>query len=305
MRVLAVGLALSGLVLVGCAQDSPERSEGRLKVVAAFYPLEEAAKQIGGNRVEVKNLTPPGAEPHDIELTTDQFDDVIDADVVLHVGGGFQPALEEALDRATGVVLDVLDDAPVRAIDDDDDGEADHSGTGPADPHIWLDPAQWAAAAERIARVLTKADPDNAGNYRNGAGVYTDALEELDEEFEEGLSVCDRHIFVTSHASFGYLADRFGLGQNSIAGLSPEAEPDAERLAELADFVEEHDVTTIYYETLVTADVAKTLARETGAEVGVLDPIEGLTSEQIGNGEDYASVMRENLEALRSGLGCR
>ncbi len=296
MRRLLLGGIVLALVVVGCSQGGPKSASGDLSVIAAFYPLAEAAKQIGGDRVEVKNLTPPGAEPHDIELTTDQLDDIIDADVVLYLGRGFQPALEEAVDQAKGVALDLLEGEDLREA-----AAQEHA----VDPHIWLDPPRWAAAVERIAVALAEADDDNADGYRDGAREYADRIEELDEEFEEGLGFCDRHLLVTSHGAFAYLATRYGLQQESIAGISPEAEPDPEHLSELSDLVKEHGVTTIFAEVLVSEEVARTLARETGAQVATLNPIEGLTPDQIGNGEDYASVMRENLEALRAGLGCK
>jgi zinc transport system substrate-binding protein len=289
MRRLVLGVLIISIVLAGCAQKTPSGTDDAMTVVAAFYPLAEASEQIGGLRVEVTNLTPPGAEPHDLELSTDQLDEIIDADVVVHMGEGFQPALEEAVDRAEGVVLDVLEGEQLRG----------------RDPHIWLDPQRWAGVVDRIGDTLAKSDQEGAATFAKNERDYLRDIAELDSEFEDGLASCDRDVLVTSHAAFSYLAERYGLEQHSISGISPEAEPDPEHLAELADLVKEEGVTTIYTETLVSADVAETLAREAGVELATLNPIEGLSELQLQAGEGYVSVMRDNLDVIREGLGCK
>lgn len=302
---------LGALVLsvAACAQPTDEGGDrgDRLRVVAGFYPIAEAAEQIGGAAVEVDNLTPPGAEPHDLELSSDAVDTIIDADVVVYLGEGFQPALEDAVARTEGVVLDLLEgETLIQRGEDEHADEEEHAEEeeGAHDPHVWLDPQRWGRLVQRIGSALADADPDRADAFGSAARAYADELAELDEEFNEALGDCDRNTIVTSHAAFGYLADRYDLVQESISGVSPEAEPDPRRLSELAELVEREGVTTIYTETLVSPAVAETLAREAGVEVGTLNPIEGLTEEEVDDGEDYASVMRQNLGALRDGLGC-
>lgn len=294
--VLLVALvALAG----ACARTGPEAGPGSpVTAVAAFYPPAEAVAEIGGNRVEVTNLTPAGAEPHDLELDPAALESVVDADLVLYVGGGFQPSLDAALGRAGGELLDVLEGLPLREAAGDHGHDAeDHDGD--VDPHVWLDPRLWARAVSRIAEVLARLDPGGAESYGNGAARYLGALERLDGDYERGLASCERDLIVTSHASFGYLADRYGLRQEAVAGVAPEAEPDPRRLAELADLVSREGVTTVFTEVLVPPQIARTLARETGAGTAVLDPIE---SEPEGG---YAAAMRRNLSALREALGCR
>lgn len=298
MTVWRVVLLVAVLLAASCgAGEQPE--SGRIEVVAAFYPVAEAAERIGGEDVDVTNLTPAGAEPHDIELTSSQLDRVIDADVVLYLGRGFQPALEEALPQATGAVVDLLEGQELAEADDhDDEAHEDQS----VDPHIWLDPLRWAEVVERIADALAEVDPE--GGYADRADAYGVELDALHADFASGLADCERSLIVTSHAAFSYLAGRYGLEEQAVSGIAPEAEPAPDRLAELADLIEREGVTTVYTEALVPPEIARTLARETGVAVSTLDPIEGLTSSQIERGEDYASVMRQNLEALRDGLGC-
>jgi zinc transport system substrate-binding protein len=293
----AVALAL---LLTGCGSSSASNDEGTTSVVASFYPLAEAAERVGGDLVTVENLTPPGVEPHDLELAPDDIESIATADVILYLGGGFQPAVEDAIAEAEdAVVVDALD-----AVDTDaaPPGEADEGLT--VDPHVWLDPARFEQVVRSVADALSEADAANEPTFASNADAFVAEIAELDEEFRTGLSDCERTTIVTSHEAFGYLADAYGLTEVAITGLSPEAEPDAKRLAELRDLVVREGVTTIFAEELVSPDVAETLANEAGVTVDVLDPIESLTDAQVEAGQDYVSVMRENLDRLRSALDC-
>jgi zinc transport system substrate-binding protein len=297
-RVLAAVALMVVATACGAADQGGEPADSRPKVVAGFYPLFEAAQRLGGDRVQVSNLTPAGSEPHDLELNSRQIDRIEDAAVVLFLGRGFQPALESAADRAQGTTVDVLAGArdllPAPAGDDDLD----------IDPHVWLDPALFKAIVGEVATALSEADPPNRATYEANAAAYTRELDDLDAAFVKGLAQCDRKTIVTSHAAFSYLARRYALAQEPIAGLEPESEPSPRRLAELAARVRADGTTTIFYETLVSPKVAESLAREAGVRTAVLDPLEGLSDEDAKAGKTYVSVMRENLTALRQALGC-
>jgi zinc transport system substrate-binding protein len=284
MRLIVILILIStcGLALVACGSGSAGGSgSGKETVVAAFYPLAFAASEIGGDSVDVKNLTPPGAEPHDIEVSPQDVAEVRDADLVLLLGHGFQPQLEDAAGNADNVAL--LLDTPGLVV---------HANE---DPHVWLDPVRYARVVERIGQLLGKPAAANELEQR---------LADLDTEYRMGLAHCARHEIVTSHEAFAYLAERYGLEQIAITGLSPEAEPEPGKLQDVVDLVRAHGVTTIYFETLVSPRIAETVARETGAKTAVLNPIEGLTEEDAFKGEDYFSLMRANLSSLRAGLGC-
>jgi zinc transport system substrate-binding protein len=256
-------------------------SAGPDTVVASFYPLAFAAEEIAPG-VPVENLTPAGAEPHDLELSPIDAASVRDARLVLLLGQGFQPQLEDAAGDGDNV-LRLLDTAGLDLLPN-------------GDPHVWLDPVRYATIVERIGQSL---------GAEEAASKLAARLDELDAEYREGMANCERHEIVTSHEAFAYLAQRYGLEQIPITGLSPEAEPQPADLAHVVDLVKERGVTTIYYETLVSPRIAETVARETGAQVAVLDPIEGLTPGEIANGDDYFTRMRANLRALEEGLGCR
>lgn len=278
-------LAVFCWALVGCGGASESTGSDRVRVVAGFYPLAEAARQVGGNRVQVDDLTPAGAEPHDLEMTTKERDRTEDADLVVVLGGGFQPAVETAARARSGETLTV--------------------GSASDDPHIWLDPHEMVRIVDRVEYALIGVDSDNARRYARNAGVYREQLDALDREYTQGLATCVRRTIVTAHDAFGRLARRYDLVAEPIAGISPDQEPDPKRLAELADLAERDGVTTVFTETLVSPKVARTLAKEAGGLLtAVLDPLESLSETQRTAGANYISVMKKNLQALRKALTC-
>ena len=285
--------ALSACATSTSASDGASSSSAP-SVVAAFYPLQYAAEQIGGSAITVTNLTQPGVEPHDLELSAQQVAEIANADLVLYVKG-FQPAVDEAIaQQAADRAIDVS--ASLALL------EADHEDEhGVTDPHVWLDPANMAAIGTQIATRLAEISPDKAADFQKNAGSLTAEMAALTDEYRSGLAQCRTSTMVVSHDAFGYLAKAFGLNQVGISGLSPEAEPSPARLKDVAAVVAQEGVSTIYYETLVDPKVAQTLADETGATAAKLDPLEGLAQ---GSSGDYASVMRENLATLITGQGC-
>lgn len=270
------------LATAACGGDT----SGEQRVLGALYPLAFAAEQVAPADVEVTSLTPPGAEPHDLELAARDVGRVRDATLVVYVGRGFQPALEQALDDRDGPSLDVLEQVELL----EGSGEA-----ATVDPHVWLDPLRFQAIARAIAEALGRP---------SAADALATRLQELDGEYRRGLAHCERRELVTSHAAFGYLARRYGLEQVPLLGLSPEAEPAPQRVARLVRDVRRTGATTVFSEKLLSPRLAETIAREAGATTAVLDPLEGLTPEELEAGDDYFTVMRENLAALREALAC-
>jgi zinc transport system substrate-binding protein len=273
---------------------------GRLQVVTSFYPLEEAAARAGGDRVDVQDLTPPGVEPHDLELTPGDLEAIGSADLVIYLGGGFQPAVEDAVaSAATGSTIDVLS-----VVGQAEPLLPDAEGELTDDPHVWLDPQRYAVVVGAVADALDRADPDGAAGFDRNGSTFEEELATLDDEFRRTLEPCRGDLLVTGHEAFGYLAQRYGLEQVGVTGVSPEAEPTPDRVAEIRSLVEHDHVTTVFAEAQLPSDAVETIARETGATVAVLNPIESLTDEERANGQDYGSVMGENLAAMKEGLPC-
>ena len=297
-RVLAALLALC--VTTGCAARAAASgyTDGRLNVVTAFYPLLFLAERIGGPQVRVTDLTKPGAEPHDVELNPHQVGQIVDAGLVVYLKG-FQPAVDQAVSQeARGRALDAASVVPLLPLSTSTDGEKETAHG--RDPHVWLDPVRYATIADAVGARLGQADPAHAADYTARAASLHRQLDALNADFAAGLKTCQRREIVTSHSAFNYLATRYGLTQIGITGISPEAEPAPRRLAAVAAEARRTGTTTIFFETLVSPKVAETLAREVGAKTAVLDPLEGLTEP----GGDYFSVMRSNLAALTTALGC-
>jgi zinc transport system substrate-binding protein len=292
VKILQVGLAVTLAALVagcGIGRGAAAR-DGKLEVVASFYPLAFVASQGGGARVTVGNLTPPGAEPHDLELTPGAIGRLKRADLVLFLSGHFQAAVEKAVPMArrsldarsvAGPVLDSPEEP------------------GTADPHFWQDPSRMVNVAGAVAAKLESIDPSHASTYRRNADALIASLREVDAAYRSGLASCRRHEIVTSHAAFGYLAKRYGLTQIPIAGLDPETEPTPKRIADVVGLVRKYQVKTIFYEKLVSPKIAQTIAREAHVGTDVLDPIEGVRLP-----DDYLTVMRRNLGSLRRALDC-
>lgn len=310
----AGALTVTSLSACSPGSSAPDSSsDDRLHIVTAFYPLQFTAERIAGDHAHVTNLTRPGAEPHDVDLSPKDVARMSDADLVVYLRG-FQPAVDTAVTQVgDGDVLDVgtipgvLDHGSAASNDGQhedhahDDGHA-HDQTGRPDPHFWLDPLRLAKVGDQLAERLADLDPDHATTYRRHAADLRDDLEALDEEYETGLASCTERTLVTSHEAFGYLARRYGLEQIGVEGLTPDREPSPAQIGKVARFVRAHGVSTIYHETLVSPRIAETLAAETGTRVAVLDPLEGLTRDSAGR--DYFAVMRANLETLRKGQSC-
>ncbi len=281
-RGLATGVVVALVlgIVPGVAAAASKQS-----VVAAFYPVAYAAQRVGGDRVDVTNLTPAGAEPHDLELSPDQIDEILDADLVVDLGQGFQPAVEKAAEQRDGPTVPLL-------------------RPGTKDPHIWLDPVRMEGIVRTVQRGLTCVDPKGRAVYARNAQRFLTELAALNTRYANGLATCTRKVVVTGHEAFGYLAARYGLRQEGVAGLSPDAEPDAKRLGQLTDLVKRLGVTVVFTEALVSPRIADTLAREAGVKTETLNPLEGLTDAQLRGGANYVTVMDDNLVKLRGALGC-
>jgi len=304
MKHLVFALSALALLGAGCGIAGEDAAgSGGPEVIAAFYPLEFVASEIVGDSATVTNLSPPGIEPHDLELAPGQVRSLAEADLILYLGEGFQPAVEDVIGELSGTALiDGLEtqDGLLQGSDQDEDEVEEEHEEGASDPHIWLDPTRVASLGNSVADEMARIDPDNADHYKDNASDLVNALDELDEEYSSALENCERNELVVSHEAFGYLTDRYGLEQVGVSGIDPESEPSPARVAEVAEFARDHGVTTIFFEEQVAPDIAQVIADEIGAEVEVLDPLEF----EPEGGSDYFDVMRNNLDSISTALGC-
>ena len=284
----------------------PAPAAGKVRVTASFYTMEEFARQVGGDKVDVTTLISPGVEPHDYDPTPQDIAGVHDSQVFIYNGAGLEPWADRIrgdLEAGGVVVVRASDGISLMAPDaSTGDGGADNYRY---DPHVWLDPGLAQKEVDNIRDGLIRADPDNRETYEKNAEAYKQKLAELDDAFRTGLASCSRRDIVTSHQAFKYLGSRYGLDVMAISGLSPDQEPSPQKLAEVAAFARQHDIHYIFFERLVSPKLSQTIATEVGAATLVFDPLEGLTQEEMDQGKDYLSVQRENLNNLRIALDCR
>jgi len=314
-RRLISGTAVAAATLLGlgtlsaCSDSSAADSSGKLDVVASFYPMQYLAEQIGGDLVGGTSLTQPGQEPHDLEISAKQTAQLQEADAVLYLKG-LQPAVDDAV--AQSGVKTRVDAASLTSLEkhgNEVGGHAaehdDHAGeeSGGTDPHIWLDPVKYAEVASGVGKALEKADPDHAATYKKNTEALVKKLDGLNTQYKTGLKNTKTKVFITTHAAFGYLAERYGLTEEAITGLDPESEPSANRVKGLEKMAKADGVSTVFYETLVSDKTAKTIAADANLKTDVLDPIEGITGKS--RGDDYLQVMESNLKALRTALGAK
>lgn len=314
---LAGAVALAATALTACSgtAGAAGAKDGKLDVMASFYPMQFLAEQIGKDHVKVDTLTKPGVEPHDLEITPKQTAQLGEADVVLYLKT-LQPAVDKAVaqsgvknivDAATLTKLEVHgtsghDDHEHAAEGEGDGHDHSHSEAG-EDPHVWLDPVKYAEIAKGVGAALATSDPDHSADYQKNTDELVAKLGTLDTEFKDGLKNTASKTFITTHSAFGYLAERYGLDQEGISGVDPESEPSPARMKELQSLAKQDNVSTVFFETLASDKTAKTLATDTGLKTDVLDPLEGITDKS--QGADYFEVMRANLKNLQKALGSK
>ena len=302
--------ALGLTTLTACGGDTAAAGNtDKFDVVASFYPMAFLAEQIGGKHVNVTSLTQPGQEPHDLEISAKQTAALQESDAVLYLKG-LQPSVDEAVEQSGHETK--IDAATLTTMEHHGNEVGGHSAEHDdheneelegKDPHVWLDPVKYAEVAKGVGAAFEKADPDHADTYKTNTEALVEKLGALNDQFTNGLKNTDTKVFITTHAAFGYLAERYGLTEEAISGLDPESEPSAARVKDLEKMAKADGVTTVFYETLVSDKTAKTIAADANLKTDVLDPIEGITDKS--RGKDYFAVQEANLKALQAALGAK
>lgn len=319
LKTVFAAVAAGALLFTGCSSATPQSGSSggassqatspKLNVIVAFYPLQYASEAVAGDRATVTNLTTPGAEPHDLELTPKQIASLGSSDLVVYLKG-FQKQVDDAVAQQTPKnVIDVSTVVEMRHLNEADH-DHDHAATaspdahdhGGVDPHVWLDPSNMSKIAAAVGAKLAEIDATGKDAFASNVKKATEDLATLDGAFKTSLASCKVKEIITTHEAFGYLTARYNLTQIGISGLSPDAEPSPARIAEVHALAKKHGVTTIFYETLTSPAVAKSIAGDLGLKTDVLDPIEGITKDS--RGRNYLEVMQANLTALKTANGC-
>lgn len=271
----------------------------KIAVATSFYPLYFFASQIGGDKADVFNITPASAEPHDYEPTTQDVVRITTSNLLVLNGGALEAWGDKIKDQLKGSKVLVVTAGEGLA-----DKTLDENGKTIQDPHIWQNPLLAKKEVAVIEKAYEKIDPKNAVYFQANAEKLLAQLDQLDAQYRAGLASCMLKDFVTSHAAFGYMAAQYGINQISISGVSPDEEPSSQKLAEVADLVKKENIKVVFFETLVSPKLSDTIAQETGAKAMVLDPIEGISQEDLAKGHTYLTVMKDNLSALQDALVC-
>lgn len=281
---------LAFLLLAGTFLPHPSLAAEKLTVVASIFPLYEFAREVGGERVEVSLLIPPGSETHSWEPRASDVTRIRQASLFLYLGEFLEPWAPRVLDAA-GVKASL--------------GAGQGLARAGEDPHLWLDLSLDLGMVDAIASRFARLDPPGAEGYRARAADFKQRLARLDEDFRRGLADCPRREFVfAGHSAFGRLAARYGLAQIAVSGPSPESEPAPRTVASVVRTLREKGLGTVFYEELVNPDLARVIAAEAGAATLPLSPGHELTLEQWKGKATFLSLMEGNLANLRKGLGC-
>lgn len=314
-RLKGVALFLLGMVFfAGCGAKAIAptftNTTGKLKVAASFYPMYEFTRMVGGEHIELVTLTPVGVEPHDWSPSSGHLKTLNQAAVLVYNGLDIEPWVTKTLKSLDNKQIVAVEASRglelIKAVEvDDEPGHAPMDSIEKMDPHLWLDPISAVGQVKVIRDALIQTDPTNKASYEINAGVYIKELETLDAEMKRGLMGCGKDEFFTTHSAFGYLTARYGLVQHAMMGLAPDAEPTPKTMSKIVAEAKEHQITYIFFETLVSDKLAKLVAKEIGAQTLVLNPLEGLTDEDLKAGKNYLSVMRDNLANLRLALECK
>ncbi len=298
---LVLGVVVIGLLTIVIKNNggSPSISSHKPEVVASFYPLYFFTSQIAGDKADVFNITPAGAEPHDYEPTAQDITKIENSTLLVLNGGGLEPWADNVKEN-----IDSKKTAIVIAGEGLTTQEVVEEGEKITDPHVWLSPVLAEQMVDKIEAGLEETDPNNASYYESNAQTLKSKLGALDAEYKQGLTTCKEKNIITSHAAFGYLATTYRLNQVPITGISPDAEPSPQELAQVAKFARDNHVKYIFFESLVSPKLSQNIATEVGAKTMVLNPVEGLTGDEIASGKDYFSEMRNNLANLKIALQC-
>ncbi|MGM7681211.1 metal ABC transporter substrate-binding protein [Cytobacillus sp. Hm23] len=318
------------LILAGCGNSEIVKTgisdNEKVTIYTTIYPLEDFAKKIGENYVDVKSIYPPNVDAHSFEPSAKDMVALAKADLFIYSGVGIDAFAENAIKSLKNESVTILEagegiellessqneehhheeqnaDAEEHGHEDESvEVDNDEHNHGDYDPHIWLDPLRAIELAENIKNKLSELKPEHASIFESNYIRLKDNLEKLDEEFRSTIESSKTDIILVSHAAYGYWEERYGIEQIAITGLSPTQEPSLKQLQSIIEESKKHDIHYVIFEQSVTPKVVKTIQKELGAESLTLHNLESLTEENIKQKDDYFSIMRMNLHTIKTAL---
>ncbi|HEM5147804.1 TPA: zinc ABC transporter substrate-binding protein AdcA [Streptococcus suis] len=297
-------LSVSALLLGACGNSTASTEDGKLNIVTTFYPVYEFTKQVTGDEANVELLVKAGTEVHGYEPSAKDIARIQEADAFVYENENMETwvhDVEKSLDTTKVNVISATEGMLLLPGGEEEHEGHDHSEEGHShayDPHVWLSPERAITLVENIRDSLVAKYPEKKAVFEKNATAYIEKLEALHTQYTETLTAAKQKYFVTQHTAFAYLALDYGLKQVSITGVAADEDPTPTRLAELTEYIKQYGIKYIYFEENASKSVAETLAKETGVQLDVLNPLESLTDEDMKNGKDYISVMEDNLTAL-------
>lgn len=299
-------LIVGAAVFFAVNTSKSSRTSDKLQVSASFYPLYDIAQNIGGDKVAVTTITPPGAEPHDFEPSPKDLISVEGSDVFIYNGGNFEPWVNDFIKNYAHVAVKASNHVALHhEAEESQEAHEEHADHGSLDPHFWLDPVLAQQITRNIRDGLVKADPANKDYYDKNSEQYIHKLQKLDADYQAGLAQCAQNTVITAHEAFGYVAERYNFTAEAITGISPDEEPSSSKLAKLTEMAKQKQIKYIFFESLVSPRLADTIAQEVGAQTLVFNPLEGLTQDEQKAGKNYLTIQYENLKNLRTALACQ
>lgn len=290
LLVLLIAIIITSGILMAIGLQHSITNEGKIRVVATFYPLAYMAEKIGGDRVYVKTLMPYNVEPHHWSPSPSDLIEALKADVIVFNGAGLDDWLIKELSSTANVsrkiIVNTTEDLPLIEVN------------GKVDPHTWISPYMALRQSEKILNALIEKDPSGKDYYVARFDEFKRILEELDALYQRELSNKTKKIIVVTHEAFGYLASRYGFEQVGVVGFSAEEEPSPALIKSIIELMTKHNITAIYVDPTYPKSYADLIKREISnvklVEIYLaLGPIDD---------KDYLKQLEENLKALKIGL---
>lgn len=313
LMAMTIAILVFAACFTGCGNNKPgvnkQEDDGKISVCTSFYVMYDFAGKIGGDKVKLQNLMPAGSDPHTWEPSPKDIVNIHNADVLIYNGAGMEQWMDKVLESIENKDIIIVNTSKnVKLLEVElamiggETSEQEHDHAHIYDPHVWLDPSKAKIQMRAIADAFIEADPGNTDYYEKNYEHYAKELDKLDDEYKEAAARFKRKDVVVSHAAFGYLCDAYGLNQVAVSGLDGESEPTGSRMVGVSDYIKNNQVKYIFIDKFTSSKAMESIAKSTGTEIEVLNPIASLSSEEVKAGKEYFTIMRENLEALNKAL---